>query len=182
MMLSKNDSFGFQTGLFKKNIEFDKLDITSIIQNISEIYNEMNNVINKLHEIISDTEYSFIEVEFYDMIKHWNELVEKRKMLITQITNKQDISCEYTTQLCTLSKLNAERNILIQEIVNFVSIPFKLKQNELEDEIKALKIENSRLNSIISESSINAINYMRVKDEEYDELRVKYNDLVKQKS
>jgi uncharacterized protein YdcH (DUF465 family) len=153
----------------------------------------MTSVTTKLHQITSDPEYSFFEEDFYIVAKRWRELSDERQKLVSKLIGEQEIPdmSQYIKELCTLSKLNAERNKCIDEITTLVSVPFQTKEDEykneivtLKDEIKALKHENSRLTSIISESSIHATNYARTKDDEithllakYDKLDAKYNDL-----
>jgi hypothetical protein len=184
-----------ETGIFKTSVEnTDKIDITQVVSELADIYKEMTSVTAKLHEITSDPQYSFFEEDFYIVAKRWRELSDERQKLVTQLVGQKEISdmSQYIKELCTLSKLNAERNQCIDEITTLVSIPFQTKEDEyktkistLEDEIKALKHENLRLTSIISESSIHATNYARTKDEEiahltakYDKLDAKYNDLL----
>lgn len=184
-----------ETGIFKTSTEnTDKIDITPVVSELADIYKEMTSVTAKLHEITSDPQYSFFEEDFYIVAKRWRELSDERQKLVTQLVGQQEISdmSQYIKELCTLSKLNAERNQCIDEITTLVSVPFQTKEDEyktkistLEDEIQLLKHENARLTSIISESSIHATNYARTKDEEiahltakYDKLDAKYNDLV----
>ena len=180
-----------ETGLFisKPNAsesEIKKIDITPVIYELADIYNEMTSVTTKLHEITSDPQYSFFEEDFYIVAKRWRELSDERQKLVTQLVGEKEISdmSEYIKQLCTLSKLNADRNKCIDEIKTLASVPFQVKEDDykskietLEDEIKILKHENSRLTSIISESSIHATNYARTKDEEIAHLMAKYDKL-----
>jgi len=186
-----------ETGIFKTSVaaaNSDKIDITPVISELADIYHEMTSVTAKLHEITSDPEYSFFEEDFYIVAKRWRELSDERQKLVSQLVGEQEIAdmSQYIKHLCTLSKLNSDRNKCIDEITTLVSVPFQTKEDEykneitvLKDEIKALKHENSRLTGIISESSIHATNYARTKDEEiaylmakYDKLESKYNDLL----
>ena len=191
-----------ETGIYKTDVEstqeLNKIDVTPVISELADIYHEMTSVTAKLHEITSDPQYSFFEEDFYIVAKRWRELSDERQKLVTQLVGEKEISdmSQYIKELCTLSKLNADRNKCIDEITTLVSVPFQTKEDEykekistLEDEIKALKHENSRLTSVISESSIHATNYARTKDEEiahlmakYDKLEGKYNELVSRES
>lgn len=171
-----------------------KIDITPIISELAQVYDEMTSVTSKLHEIVSDPEYSFFEEDFYIVAKRWRELSEQRQTLVDQLTKDKEITnmSEYVQQLCTLSKLNNERNQLVDELATLVSIPYKAREDgyksqieQLESKVKQLEQDNARLTSVISESSIHATNYARTKDEEiayliakYDKLDSKYSDLV----
>jgi chromosome segregation ATPase len=189
-----------ETGIYVSdpNVTETKIDITPIISELAQVYDEMTSVTSKLHNIVSDPEYSFFEEDFYIVAKRWRELSEQRQALVKQLTKDKEISnmSEYVQELCTLSKLNNERNQLVDELTTLVSIPFKTREDEykstieqLENEIKTLKQDNARLTSVISESSIHATNYARTKDEEiayliakYDKLDAKYNELLIKKN
>lgn len=187
-----------ETGIFKTDVEstqeLNKIDVTPLISELADIYHEMKSVTAKLHDIVSDPEYSFFEEDFYIVAKRWRELSDERQKLVKQLVGEKEISdmSQYIKELCTLSKLNAERNKCIDEITTLVSVPFQAKEDEykskietLEEQVKTLERENARLTSVISESSIHATNYARTKDEEiahlmdkYDKLESKYNKLV----
>ena len=184
-----------ETCIFKTDVEstqeLNKIDVTPVISVLADIYHEMKSVTAKLHDIVSDPEYSFFEEDFYIVAKRWRELSDERQNLVKQLVGEKEISdmSQYIKELCTLSKLNAERNKCIDEITTIVSVPFQAKEDEYKSKIETLERENARLTSVISESSIRATNYARTKDKEiahlmdkYDKLESKYNKLVSKES
>ena len=54
-----------ETGIFvtkmdnEKQTQLEKIDITPVISELADIYNEMTTVTEKLHKIVSDPQYSF---------------------------------------------------------------------------------------------------------------------------
>lgn len=164
----------------------EKIDITPIVEDLGEIYEEMTRVTSRLHAIASEPTYSFFEEDFYTVVNKWNELVVKRRELLDKIVGEKEISDinEYMKNLCILSKLNSEKNELLDELTTMISIPFKTEENKYkhklkiyEEDLKTYKDKVTQLSDSIAEASIHAINYSRIKDEEFIILRTKYNAL-----
>lgn len=167
----------------------EKIDITPIMEDLAEIYEEMTRVTSRLHAIASEPTYSFFEEDFNTVVNRWNELTAKRRELLDKIVGEKEISDinEYMENLSILSKLNSEKNELIDELTTMVSIPFKMEENKYkhkikiyEEDLKTYKDKIAQLNDNIAEASIHATNYSRIKDEEFNILRAKYNTLEEQ--
>lgn len=171
-----------------------KVNISSIMDDLGKVYDEMTIVTSKLHSIVSDLEYSFHEEDFYMVAKRWEELTNERLTLIKKITQDNDISnmTEYIKQLHILSTLNRERKQILDNMTTAISIPYKKREDTYKAEIESLKDQNRiatseivRLKGLISDSSILATNYARTKDDEitflrdkYYKLETKYNEIV----
>jgi hypothetical protein len=160
-----------------------KTNISPIISELAKLYEEMTDVTAKLHAITSEPTYSFYEEDFYIVVKRWKEMTDKREELLNQIVGQDEIGdmTTYIANLCQLSKFNKERNELVDELTTLVSIPLNNTIISLQEELDACKTEitalkslNTKLNKTISEASIHATNYSRIKEDELDILRAKY--------
>jgi len=163
--------------------KYAKTDISPIISELAKLYEEMTQVTAKLHAITSEPTYSFYEEDFYIVVKRWKEMTDKREELLKQIVGRNEIGdmTQYIANLCQLSKFNKERNELVDKLTTLISIPLNNTimslQEELDahkNEIEALGFANSKLNKTITEASIHATNYSRIKEDEFDALRAEY--------
>ena len=155
---AKKPESDVKTGIYIGK-QYHKTDISPILYDLAQIYDEMTIMTTKLHKITSEPTYSFSfhESDFYNVVKRWKEMTDRRDELLGKITGHKQIygMTEYIADLCMLSKLNEERTEIVKKLIdvanrsplNGIVTALQAKLVACRDELAACKDELEALKS-----------------------------------
>ncbi len=154
--------------------------LPKLLDELATIHQDMKEMVTKVNTTIENPQYSFDEDEFIVTIRKWKALKDKRAELLEKLTSQNDIhnTDGYIDALQNISKLNQERQTIVDEIYSIVNAPYVANEKTLQDQIDDLTYKNERLESTIKDMSAHATTYTQAKEREVSDLYKKLEEIT----
>jgi hypothetical protein len=154
--------------------------LSKLLDELATIHQDMKEMVTKVNTTIENPQYSFDEDEFIVTIRKWKALKDKRAELLEKLTSQNDIhnTDGYIDALQNISKLNQERQTIVDEIYSIVNAPYVANEKTLQDQIDDLTFKNERLESTIKDMSSHATTYTQAKEREVSKLHAKLEEVT----